>query len=67
MSYSVSGSGHGANSEKVKAAFGKFVAELDEATAETGTKFSGSVSGSEDSVPFSLTAEAARTASPEAE
>jgi len=45
MSYNVSGSGHGADSAKVKQAFADFVETLDEATAPDGTKFSGTVSG----------------------
>lgn len=47
MSYNVSGSGHGADIEKVKQAFADFVEALDEATAPDGTQFSGTISGGE--------------------
>ena len=74
MSYSVSGSGHNADLEQVKEAFAAFVSDLDDATAEGGTKFNGTISGSEDGVPFTLTAEDTRQhedetteAAPEAE
>lgn len=65
MSYSISGSGHGADKAKVKDAFAGFVAGLDEATSESGTKFQGTLSGSE-SLPdggydsFTFTAEGIR-------
>lgn len=67
MSYSVSGSGHGVDAEQAKAAFAEFVAALDEATSEQGTKFQGSLSGGEYDAEsgttnsFSLSAEQART------
>lgn len=65
VSYSVSGSGHGADVEAVKEAFADFVGALDEATGAAGTKFSGSVSGSEtnadgSSTSFSIGAAEAR-------
>jgi hypothetical protein len=60
MSYSISGSGHGADTEKAKQAFADLDDALDEATAEGGSKFSGQISGSEDGKPFSLSAAEAR-------
>jgi hypothetical protein len=71
MSYSVSGSGHGVNAEKAKAAFEQFVQGLDEATSEQGTKFEGSISGGEYDAEsgttnsFSLSASAVRAAAAE--
>lgn len=61
MSYSISGSGHNARAQEVQEAFGALVVALDAATdVETGTKFSGSVSGSENSMAFTLTADSVR-------
>lgn len=73
MSYNVSGSGHGVDGTKAKAAFAEFVKALDEATSETGSQFGGAISGSEAKpegegyVSFSLTAEAARSGALDAE
>lgn len=65
MSYSVSGSGHGADVEAVKEAFADFVGALDAATAEDGTKFSGGLSGGQNDASgtwqqFGITADEAR-------
>lgn len=73
MSYSVSGSGHGADGEKAKAAFAAFVAALDKATGEGGSPFEGSITGSEPEAEgkgyssFGLTAASARAGALEAE
>jgi hypothetical protein len=67
MSYSISGSGHGANVESVKEAFRDLIEALDEATPDGGTKFTGTISGSEDGEPFSLTAQFVRDGEPEPE
>ncbi len=63
MSYSVSGSGHGVDNEKAKAAFADFVRALDEATDldkhvdgwADPTLFSGSISGGHADGTFGLT------------
>lgn len=61
MSYSISGSGHGVDLDKVHKAFTDLVEALDEATDESGTKFQGSLSGSENEQSFSLTADKVRS------
>lgn len=47
MSYTINGYGHGAEVEKVKAAFAGFVHVLDEATSGSGSPFQGNISGTE--------------------
>jgi hypothetical protein len=60
MSYSISGTGSGADAAKVKAAFRDLVVALDAATGDGGSAFAGSVGGSEGGKSFSLTSAVVR-------